>query len=632
MVFNGYSLHATQSLYKTGENIIVNGSFDHDQNSDGIPDGWVRNILMPGAKAEVALEKNNGGNCLKIKFFSPQFMLQARVFQKINIVPGKVYELSYKYKSKPGSGLRADILMTGTGPLYRSIHQEPVKNWTKKKQIFLIPSWVKGDAAIYVQNRSTVPIWYDDISFRVTDINPKEIETYQPEIIVQPVASDDQLIIPNANKKIAEFLIKIKASTKIKRDLSAKAYLLIGENGFRQCQISGEKIIIPVKSISDGTSVLSVLLFDRSDDSLIASARLNIEKIPVAMMKGNLDLKQTTIFKDKNDEPFFPIGMYGVALNTNIKTLKELQNNGFNTIHNYNFEGENSIKLTTQITGFLDKAQKAQLQVIAGVPRHLAEKPDRTQALIKWIDNIKNHPAVLFYYADEMYSMRHTPIKLFKATYDAIKKADPKRKWILYETPEKKLAPYMDGIMLGVENSNTAKLTRLRLGENKPIFGVFGQSNFKAGKAPSLHEMRYNVFMPVILGARGIFYWWYPTLQWHNEQKELLAENLYACTKTLSLITPALISGEELPAWTKQIKTTGQTKYCHGALLDTVYIIAGVEQGDKDGNIEFQVPSGYSAVLMFTPQRIFDEKQMCSLSLKPGDICLIKVFKKNAIR
>lgn len=629
MVFSVRSLHATPVLYKTGENIIVNGSFDHDQDSNGVPDGWVRNIQMPGAKAEVMLEKSGGGNCLKSRFFSTQFMLQARVFQRVNVIPGKVYELSYKYKSGTGSGLRADILMTGTGPIYRSIFQEPVKNWTKKKQIFLIPSWMKGPAAIYVQNRSTVPIWYDDISFRVTDINPKEIKAYQSKVIVQPVASDDQLIIPGTNRKTVEFLIRIKTSTKIKRNLLAKAHLLTGENGFRQCQISGEKVIIPVKSILDGTSVLSVLLFDRSDDSLIASARLNIEKIPMAMMKGNLDLKQAAVFKDKNGKPFFPIGMYGVALKANTKVFKELYSNGFNTVHNYNFEGKNGTRCPKLITEFLNKAQKNQLKVMAGIPRHLAEKPGCTKALVKWIDTIKNHPAVLFYYSDEMYCMRHTPMKVFKATYNAIKKADPKREWILYETPEKKLAPYMDGIMLGVSNANTAKLIRLRLGGNKPVFGVFGQPDFKAGKAPSLHEMRYNVFMPVILGARGVFYWWYPTIQWHNKQKELLAKNLYACTKILFLMAPALVSGEKLPAWTKQIKTTGQARYCYGALQDKVYIIAGIEQTNKRGSIEFRVPSGYSAELMFTPQKIFDEGQMCRLSLKAGEICLVKVSKNT---
>lgn len=604
--------------YKTGENLVKNGGFELDSDRDGVPDQWTRSIQMPGAKAEVVLEKDKGGNCLKSVFLSPQFMLQARVFQELEVVPGKVYELSFRYRTGTQGNFKGDILLTGTGPIYRSIQHEPVAGWTRAKRIFAVPAWTKEKAALYVQNRSTVPIWYDDVKLCETDIDPKTVLRFQPEIAVQPVSSDDQLLMPGGTRKNAEFLIRLNLSGNDAGNYRTAARLLTGRD-IIPCKVSGERVIVPRSAIPDGTSTLSVLLFDRADDTLVASTRIEIEKIPPEMLKGDLDLRKAAVFRDRDGKPFFPIGMYGLPMAGDRKAFRELREAGFNTVHTYSFEGDTGFTKPALAKKFLDMAQESGLKALGGLPRSLAEKKGGPSALAEWVKLLESHPAVLFYYADEMYCMRHTPVDVFESTYGVVRKNDPNRKFIPYDTPEAKLAPYLDGIMLGVNSANTAKLIRLRLGEEKPVFSVFGQADYNAGKAPTLEEMRCNVFMPVILGARGIFYWWYPTLKWHNKEKELLAENLYSATKELAKIAPALVSGEPAPAWEKTVAVTGGVQYCTGTQGGVTVLVAGVEQNAQPGTLEFRLPAG---LRVETPWGTAPagENGMFRIPLAPGEI------------
>ena len=222
--------------------------------------------------------------------------------------------------------------------------------------------------------------------------------------------------------------------------------------------------------------------------------------------------------------------------------------------------------------------------------------------------------------------MRNTPLSLIKTAYNTIKKLDPKREWISYDSPLQRLAPYMDGIMIGVTNVNTAKLIRLRIGEDKPVIAVFGQSYYKAGKAPSIKEARYNVFMPVVLGARGLFFWWYPTIQWHNKEKELLAERLYGNTRILAEVGPAMVSEKKLPGWIREIKTSGGARYCVGVMNDVVYLLAGAEKSGKRGTVEVSIPSGYNVDPMFKCD-LDSNGQKYTLNLNPEDTAVLKIMK-----
>jgi hypothetical protein len=221
-----------------------------------------------------------------------------------------------------------------------------------------------------------------------------------------------------------------------------------------------------------------------------------------------------------------------------------------------------------------------------------------------------------------MFSMRHTPMKTFKATREALRKVDAKRQWIIYDGIEASLAPNIDGIMSNIESTNKVKLIKLRLGNDIPYFTVFGQRDYKAAKAASVKDLRYNIFMPVIWGARGVFYWWYPTLAFHNQEKELLKKRLFSNIKILSQVAPALVSGEKSPAFTSAIKVSGDVRYCFGTLNGVTYILAGVEKSGKGGTLAFDIPGKMKV------ETFFNDKSSTHLKLKPGELELFKISAK----
>ena len=90
---------------------------------------------------------------------------------------------------------------------------------------------MKGDAAIYVQNRSMVPIWYDDICLKETDIDRQDIKKYQPSVTVQAVTSEDQLIMPGSNKKTADFVVNVKSAGKNDSRYQFVPRLIAGNKG-----------------------------------------------------------------------------------------------------------------------------------------------------------------------------------------------------------------------------------------------------------------------------------------------------------------------------------------------------------------------------------------------------------------
>jgi hypothetical protein len=102
-----------------GKQAITNGSMDLTQPTDSVPMHWQKSV-MPEGLADVVAQTQDDNTFVKIKFHAPEKAFQARVIQPLEVEPGKVYELKFRYKTSIGSDLRADILLTGTGPLYRS--------------------------------------------------------------------------------------------------------------------------------------------------------------------------------------------------------------------------------------------------------------------------------------------------------------------------------------------------------------------------------------------------------------------------------------------------------------------------------------------------------------------------------
>jgi hypothetical protein len=573
-----------------GDQAITNGGFDLDADHPDVPSGWTRDV-MPAGRAKVAIVKDHGNDVLAIRFKSPDNVYQARLIQPLEVQPDKVYELSFRYKTSLGEGLMADVLLTGTGPLYRSYYLAPSAEWTTRRLYFHVPAHEDAKASIYVQNRSAETVWYDDVSLRPTDIAPDALSRYQPTIQAQSVSTEDQLLLPGGDKTTADFIYQVEADEELRPHLEVTARLFTSDGRSVEAIAGNGRVSIEVDRFTPGNNQLFVFLNDRRDGAQLSFVKLEVERIADSEMQtGGIDLQRPAVFKDRDGKPVFPIGMYGLGI-TNDAQLAELKAAGFTTVHNYAFEGDPGDRMKRHLT-FLDQAQSHGLNVMVGFPRSMAEKKERTGELRPWIESLKDHPANLFYTSDEMHIMRHLPTSQFEAVNRVVHETDPAAQWIIYDIPHKTFAGQVDGVMMVVKDEITAKLARVRLGSDTIVFAVWGQPHYNKAVAPTAEEVRYEVFMPVILGSRGWFYWWYQTLLGNNGEHALLKERLFQNTGLLAEVAPALVSTDPAPAWVDAIRVEGDVLFCHGSLGPVTYVIAGVPLRGEGGRLALSVPGG----------------------------------------
>lgn len=579
-----------------GDEAITNGGFDFDADHPEVPAGWTRDV-MPAGRANVDIVKNRGNDVLAIRFKSPDNVFQARLYQPLRVQPDKVYELRYRYKTSLGQGLMADVLLTGTGPLYRSYYVAPSAEWTTRRIYFHVHAHENPEAAIYVQNRSAETIWYDDISLRPTDIAPSDHGRHQPTVHAQSVSTEDQLLFPGGDKKTADFIYRVEADEELRPHLEVAARLLTADGRSVEVDADDGRVSFDAGLTTTGKNQLFVFLNDRRDGAQLSFAKLEVERIAEGEMQtGGIDLRRPAVFRDRDGKPVFPIGMYGLG-KTNDTQLKELKDAGFTTVHNYAFEGDPGDRMARH-HAFLDLAESHGLDVMVGFPRDMAEKKSRTDELGPWIDQLKDHPANLFYTSDEMHIMRHLPTSQFEAVEKIVAKTDPASQWIIYDIPDQTFAGHVDGVMMVVKDEITAKLARVRLGPDTIVFAVWGQPHYNAATAPTVEQVRYSVFMPVILGSRGWFYWWYQTLLGNNGEHELLKQRLFHDTRLLAEIGPALVSEDPAPQWTDAIRVGGGALFCQGTLGQATYIVAGVPLNAEAGSVTLPVPEGYRVETM----------------------------------
>ena len=396
--------------YSTGDNLLVNGDFSQlDKN--GTPRGWERNVQL-SAKAVLRVASAEGlpcgGNAAEIFFTEKEGALQARYFQSFDVKTNTVYELMYWYCSDVGASLNADIMLTGTGPLYRLFKHAPSPQWTLMRRLFATPAKLKQERGVmYVQNRSQVPIRYAAISLKETDVSPTDLAKFAPTFTVHSVTPDDQLILPGGGKTTADFVIQ-GANDRKDKDFSAA---LVNGNGKRvDVAVVNRVCHVPMEAVADGKSRLSVFL-KGGDGAVVSTGAITLEKIAESALAGDILPADPPCFVNRAGRPTLVIGMYGIDVKTPQAELRELAENGFNFIHSYAFDSNKDIQA---VEGILAKSSGAGISCMVGLPRRFAEKKGKSVELGNWIEALDQSPQTEFYYEDEMYTVRKTPVDLFK--------------------------------------------------------------------------------------------------------------------------------------------------------------------------------------------------------------------------
>lgn len=621
-----FQLVAGNASYIIGENILKNGELQPQSRQVDAPRGWI--VWQQTPQSKTVLKQDDGG--ILIHFKGKEYINQIRFKQDLKLTPGQVYEIQFDYRSDPDPSLWADATFWGTGVFMRSWWLTPVQKYTTVRGLFHVAENVKGNVILTMQNRSTVRLWYRNIRLYRTNLKKEEITRIIPDFNVHSVSTSDVFITPDNRKATADFIVNGFTEEMLKK-FRIEAEYYPGGNRIVRCQVKGRNILVPMAQIPEGKTWLVGKLFDRRDNALVGMKKVEINRIKT--LPANVDLSHNSCV-EVNGKKFFPIGIYaGIGWDF---SADELVQQGYNVIHTYATNREDvcrafpdkkfNEKAYRNTQKLLDDAKRLGVYVMIQLPHRYTEKLEFVNRFPQWLDVYKDHPAVFGYYVDETRSIKNTPYPVIKAAYDAVRAYDPKHKWFAYENPDPGLRECMDAIL--VECTPAIKLLcALRLGTDKPVIHCFGQKDYMAQSAKSLDYNQSQFVMPVIWGARGIFYFCrrnYTTPK-VNPEFMLVRDRVLKTVKRFSEAAPAVVSDDPLPVWTKQLKTDGKMETALFALKGTTYLFCGVADGaDEEGSLSFPVRKGMEIHDLLNDKPCAAEK-IFFLHLKPGQARIIRV-------
>ncbi len=620
------SLAAGNVQYITGGNLLKNGELKPPCWHPDVPHYWVKWQQSPQSKT--VLKPDDGG--VLIHFKGTEYINQIRFKQDLKLEPGKVYEFQFDYRSDVNPDLHADATFWGTGVFMRSWWLAPAQEYTTVRGLFHVAENVKGNVTLTMQNRSAVRLWYRNIRLYPTSLGKKDIGRIIPDFNVHSVSSDDVFITPDNRKATADFIVNGFSGENLKKFRIEAEYYPSNGNAVT-CRVKGRNIMIPMNRIPEGKSWLVGKLFDRKDNALVGMKRVEINRIMT--LPSGVDLSRKECVRI-NGRKFFPIGIY--AGNGWNFSVDELVRQGYNVIHTYASNREDVCRAFPDVKfnekafrntqKLLDDAKRLGVYVMIQLPHRYTEKADFIGRFPQWLDVYKNHPALFGYYIDETRSIKNTPYPVIKAAYDAVHRYDPKHKWFAYENPDPNLRNSMDAIIVRCSPS-VKLLCALNLGADKPVIHCFGQEDFMAQSAKSLDHNQSQFVMPVIWGARGVFYFIASNYlsKEVNPEYRLVGERVLKTVKRFSEAAPAVVSDDPLPAWANQVKTGGKMEKAIFALKDITYIFCGVAEGaGENGVLSFPVQENTEIRDLLNAETLSAEKNF-TLSLKPGQAKIIRV-------
>ena len=131
MVIAAHAAIAGGMTYNVGQNLLANPDFAMNNGVDA--DGW-EHVVQFGTNAVMRIVKVDGQpgirQAAEMFFTAKDRAVQTRYKQIVPFETNAVYELEYSYQSGMDGTLHADVMMTGSGPMYRSFSNIPSARWT----------------------------------------------------------------------------------------------------------------------------------------------------------------------------------------------------------------------------------------------------------------------------------------------------------------------------------------------------------------------------------------------------------------------------------------------------------------------------------------------------------------------
>jgi hypothetical protein len=164
------------------------------------------------------------------------------------------------------------------------------------------------------------------------------------------------------------------------------------------------------------------------------------------------------------------------------------------------------------------------------------------------------------------------------------------------------------------------KLARLRMGAETVLIHCFGQTHRSNLETPvDPRDIRYDFLMPVVLGARGVFYWENSTVKWRHKYRKELKEALFTSARELNALSSYILSEEPLADDAPKVSVDardGSVYVLNRALGGKGVIIIARDRG-ASGNASYTVDAGG-----------FSLDGAASGALEPGDVVVLKAERK----
>ena len=164
------------------------------------------------------------------------------------------------------------------------------------------------------------------------------------------------------------------------------------------------------------------------------------------------------------------------------------------------------------------------------------------------------------------------------------------------------------------------KLSRIRMGADCILIHCFGQTHRSEleTKVPP-EDMRYQFFMPIVLGARGVFYWENSTLRWRHKYRDELKALIFENARELSALSTFIISEEPLPADAPKVsvKAVDGSVYVLNKVVGNAGVIIIGRDRAASGDAAYSIEPGGFAL----------KGAAASASIAPGEIVIIRTTR-----
>jgi len=271
-----------------------------------------------------------------------------------------------------------------------------------------------------------------------------------------------------------------------------------------------------------------------------------------------------------NGRPFLPIGVFCVPS----ECYAEVAAAGFNTLLNY----RGVHKQGKAVKQYLDACARCGLMGIVDVQtftkcaRSGRLEPEGLADLVR---RSKDHPALLAYYIADEPEYGKVPVEDYVKGYELIKRIDPHHPVIMLNNRFSEMARYahaadllmpdpypgfyqVEGPMRPLSTQGKTVREAMRVKPHRVWFTpqfhnglCYGNRNRErgdvVGRAPTLHELRFMIYCPLVCGARGIVGWPFEAAGWGVHDAPMYLRGLKAIVSELAALAP-FITAQDVKA------------------------------------------------------------------------------------